>query len=204
MEVEVKLRLRSQDDHAKACKYFCSRKQDAVGQEARKYFQENCFFDGTEKELSSKRVVLRVRFYNMNEKCVVTVKGKAVLKNGVGKASEVEEEIDPILGRTFVENPQLMLESEVGVLRDTVTKFGVKGLTYLGGFKNVRDVFGWNGLQVEIDETKYDWGTVYELECETVSFLPSYFSFFSLPPSSFFCRKNFHLISFGCCEKGNH
>ena len=50
-------------------------------------------------------------------------------------------------------------------------KFGVSGLKSLGGFKNVRDVHDWKGLQVEVDETKYPWGTVYELECETVSSL---------------------------------
>merc|ERR1711934_912669 len=50
---------------------------------------------------------------------------------------------------------------------ETFGKFGVSGLKSLGGFKNVRDVHDWKGLQVEVDETKYPWGTVYELECET-------------------------------------
>ena len=49
------------------------------------------------------------------------------------------------------------------------SKFNVKGLVCLGGFKNVRDVYQWNGLSLEVDETKYDWGTVYEIECEAVS-----------------------------------
>lgn len=26
----------------------------------------------------------------------------------------------------------------------------------------------WNNHVLELDETKYDWGTLYELECETV------------------------------------
>jgi len=30
-------------------------------------------------------------------------------------------------------------------------------------------VYSWKGLDVEVDETKYDWGTVFEIECETVS-----------------------------------
>jgi len=47
------------------------------------------------------------------------------------------------------------------------SKFDVKGLKCLGGFKNVRDVFAWEGLKIELDETKYEWGTVYEIECET-------------------------------------
>ena len=36
---------------------------------------------------------------------MVTVKGKAVLKNGIGKASEVEEAVDPALGRSRREPP---------------------------------------------------------------------------------------------------
>lgn len=36
--------------------------------------QENYFFDGAAQELSSKRVVLRVRFYNQDAKAVITVK----------------------------------------------------------------------------------------------------------------------------------
>jgi uncharacterized protein YjbK len=37
----------------------------------------------------------------------------------------------------------------------------------LGGFLNVRKVVPWKGEILEIDETKYDWGTVHEIECET-------------------------------------
>lgn len=36
--------------------------------------QENFFFDGAGQELSSRRVVLRVRFYNQDQKAVITVK----------------------------------------------------------------------------------------------------------------------------------
>ena len=115
MEVEVKLRLKTAEDHAKACDLFAASEAHKA-----KYFQENFFFDGSNGELSSKRVVLRVRFYNMDEKCVITVKGKAVLENGIGKASEVEEAIDPMLGRSFVEDPHLMLTSDLALLRDTL------------------------------------------------------------------------------------
>ena len=34
-------------------------------------------------------MVLRLRFYNGEEKCVVTVKGKTLLVDGIGKSSEV-------------------------------------------------------------------------------------------------------------------
>ena len=37
----------------------------------------------------------------------------------------------------------------------------------MGGFKNIRKVVPWRGETLEIDETRYDWGTVHEIECET-------------------------------------
>lgn len=36
--------------------------------------QENYFFDGSNRELEATRSVLRVRFYNNNDKAVITVK----------------------------------------------------------------------------------------------------------------------------------
>lgn len=40
-------------------------------------------------------------------------------------------------------------------------------LVALGGFKNVRKVVPWQGETLEIDETQYEWGSVFEVECET-------------------------------------
>lgn len=55
----------------------------------------------------------------------------------------------------------------IGRVRD---EFGVKvkeGFVCLGGFRNVRQVFDWKGLKLELDETLYDFGTSYEIECES-------------------------------------
>ena len=41
-------------------------------------------------------------------------------------------------------------------------------LKCLGGFKNERMDFDWEGFKLELDETQFDWGTVYEIEVETV------------------------------------
>jgi hypothetical protein len=47
----------------------------------------------------------------------------------------------------------------------------------LGGFDNLRREFSWaphggpeggRGFTLELDATTYPWGTLYELECETV------------------------------------
>lgn len=39
----------------------------------------------------------------------------------------------------------------------------------LGGFKNLRQDYNYEGLKMELDETSYEWGTCYEIEIETVS-----------------------------------
>jgi uncharacterized protein YjbK len=41
--------------------------------------QENFFFDGPNRELNSRRVVLRVRFYDTDNKAVLTLKVCLVL-----------------------------------------------------------------------------------------------------------------------------
>ena len=38
----------------------------------------------------------------------------------------------------------------------------------LGGFRNIRDEYDYEGFVLELDETIYPWGTVYEIEVETV------------------------------------
>jgi uncharacterized protein YjbK len=47
------------------------------------------------------------------------------------------------------------------------SKVGATELKCLGGFKNTRTEINWEGNLLEVDQTKYDWGTVYEVECET-------------------------------------
>ena len=65
--MEIKLRLPSKEAH------------DQVAHELRELFreehaQENFFFDGSERELSSQRSVLRCRFYNHDKRAIVTLK----------------------------------------------------------------------------------------------------------------------------------
>lgn len=43
--------------------------------------QENYFFDGSQQELESKRCVLRLRFYNGEEKVVITCKVSDALRH---------------------------------------------------------------------------------------------------------------------------
>jgi hypothetical protein len=48
-------------------------------------------------------------------------------------------------------------------------RYQLTALVSLGGFTNIRQEATWQGHTLELDETSYPWGTLYELECETVS-----------------------------------
>lgn len=160
MEVEVKLRLGSQADRQKTAQLL------AASQLAT-YAQENFFFDGSNQELSSRRVVARVRFYNTDEKATLTVKGKAVVQNGISTVAEEEHEIPPAQGRAIVQQPDKLLEVDSQLVQKIKGVYGLQHMVGLGGFKNVRQVFAWEGHKLELDETQFEWGTVYEIELET-------------------------------------
>ena len=67
MEVEVKLRLADAAAHAALAAALQPGYRTT-------HQQENFFFDGAGGELSSRRVVLRVRFYGGDKKAVITLK----------------------------------------------------------------------------------------------------------------------------------
>lgn len=161
-EVEVKLRI---PDSAS----FAAVKTLLLPSFKTVHDQENHFFDGAQKELSSQKVVLRVRFYGGDQKAVITVKGKQVLKDGIGRAPEEEEEVDPALAREFIRDSSTLLSYDKSELIQKLKeefKFP-KGLKYLGGFDNKRLVYDWRDFTLEVDQTSYPWGSMYEIECET-------------------------------------
>ena len=125
-------------------------------------------FDGSGGELSSRRCVLRVRFYNKDRKAVITFKGEQVLAEGIGTAEEEEEEVDPAAARGFLAAPQSLLDLDSPLLRKLRERHTMRGLVCLGGFDNFRKEFVWRGHLLEVDQTSYPWGTRHELECETV------------------------------------
>lgn len=138
------------------------------------HFHYNFFFDGAVSELSSRRAILRIRFYGDDpgtaERCVLCLKAKAVIVDGVSRVEEDEEELDPSMGRAIWADPNLIGSAESRVLKRVREEFGVKeesGYVCVGGFKNVRGVYDWNGLKLEVDETLFDFGTLYEVECES-------------------------------------
>ncbi len=160
-EVEVKLRI---PDSAS----FAAVKSILLPSFKTVHDQENHFFDGAQKELSSQKVVLRVRFYGTDQKAVITVKGKQVLKDGIGRAPEEEEEVDPILAREFIKDSGALLAYDSKLVQKLKDEFKfAKGLSYLGGFDNQRHVYDWRDFKLEVDQTSYPWGSMYEIECET-------------------------------------
>ncbi|RDX68208.1 Triphosphate tunel metalloenzyme 3, partial [Mucuna pruriens] len=163
MEVEVKLRLAHAHAHHQVTTLLSPF-------HLLTHRQHNLFFDGTASELSACRAILRLRFYGDDERCVASLKARAVLVDGVSRVEEDEEDLNPAVGRDCVAEPGKLGAVESRVLRRVREEFGVateKGFVGLGGFRNVRSVYDWKGLKLEVDETKFDFGTLYEIECES-------------------------------------
>lgn len=164
MEVEIKLRLPSAAAHQLL--------SDALFPfHLRTHLQQNIFFDTAAGDLAAALAALRIRFYDADAKCVLSLKAKAKLVDGVSRVEEEEEEILPSVGREIVAEPAKMgsLLGESNIMRRVREEIGVNGeFVCLGEFRNVRAVYEWEeGLILELDETQYGFGTSYEIECET-------------------------------------
>jgi len=159
MEVEVKIRLPDRSAYEKVAKKL------AAGLRVT-HEQENFFFDGPGNELNSKRTVLRLRFYDTDKKALVTIKGEQVLKDGIGTAPEVEEYIDPIKARGYLLKPLDFFDGSP-LVKTLAEKSTLPGLVCIGGFRNRRQEYEWEGVVLELDETYFEHGTLYEIECET-------------------------------------
>lgn len=160
MEVEVKLRLHDAAAHGQVSTLLSPF-------HVKTHRQENFFFDGSSGELSARRAVLRIRFYDGDARCVICLKARAVLVDGVSRVEEDEEELEPSVGRACVEDPERLKAVESRILGRVRDEFGASGFVGLGGFGNLRGVFEWNGLKLELDETSFGFGILYEIECES-------------------------------------
>lgn len=161
MEVEIKLRLPNKEAHDKVA--------DALKDSyIETHDQENFFFEGSEKELNKAKVSLRTRFYGVDKKCQITMKGRQSMVGGVGTATEDEEDVDPAAARKWIEDPDLLLNLQNSpILEKLRRELKPKHLVCLGGFRNTRKDIKYEGLKMELDETTYDWGKCYEIEIET-------------------------------------
>jgi uncharacterized protein YjbK len=161
-EVEVKIQLLSKEDYDKFDK--------EIGTPKVVQNQENVFFDGTQKEITSVKSIFRLRFFddeNKKERCFLTHKGKSTLSQGVSSVEESEEEVDAQLARQAISDPNTMLQWKgelIELLRDM---YKVNGFVYLGGFKTLRKKYEFENHLIEFDQVQYSFGTNYEIEVET-------------------------------------
>uniref|UniRef100_A0A2N9G525 CYTH domain-containing protein n=1 Tax=Fagus sylvatica TaxID=28930 RepID=A0A2N9G525_FAGSY len=98
MEVEVKLRLPDAIAHRHVTTVL-------TPFHVTTHRQENNFFNGSSNELSSRRAILRLRFADTNPRCVVTLKAKVVIVDGVSRVEEDEEVLDTAIGRECLAEP---------------------------------------------------------------------------------------------------
>ncbi|KAJ3320374.1 hypothetical protein HDV06_005297 [Boothiomyces sp. JEL0866] len=167
MEVELKYRLTKQE-FEKCLQLFNSLPGCKLVDTE---YQENYFYDNANLELEKKRVNFRLRRINAKEiKSVITMKGKgqnhATLKNGVSRISEIEETVDNQIFDQMKSDPNSILGFKLDIvdsLREELTSFD---LVQSAQFKNKRLIYSWKGLELEVDETEYDFGTAYEIEIE--------------------------------------
>jgi len=79
----------------------------------------------------------------------------------------VEEDIDVALARSCVADASQLQGSGCKLLQQIIREYDCEKFVCLGGFRNVRNVYDWEGVKLELDETQYAFGTTYEIECET-------------------------------------
>ncbi|KAE8724287.1 hypothetical protein F3Y22_tig00010533pilonHSYRG00126 [Hibiscus syriacus] len=100
--------------------------------------QENVFDDTPTSALAAANSALRLRFYNLDSHSVISLKSKPKLSQGVSRVEEHEKPIDPSLARSFLTDPNGLLE-----LRND------------------------SRIMERLDESVYDFGVSYEIECES-------------------------------------
>ncbi|KAI3796011.1 hypothetical protein L1987_38672 [Smallanthus sonchifolius] len=164
MEVEVKLRLPDSAAHQKL--------SDVLSPyHTKTHLQQNHFFDTPSLSLATTHLAaLRLRFYDLDSQSILSLKSKPVISGGISRIEEEEEPLDPSLARACAAEPwRLSTVENSGILKRVEGEFGVNlnKLVCLGGFRNVRSVHDWKGLKLELDETQFDFGVNYEIECES-------------------------------------
>ncbi|XP_071737193.1 triphosphate tunnel metalloenzyme 3-like [Rutidosis leptorrhynchoides] len=169
METEVKIQIPNYKNYKTLISLFAPYYVKTL-------YQRNNYFDGVSGELSDSRAVLLIRSYNNQSvrKCFICLKAKALLVNGVSRLEEDTEDIDPSTGQECVFDPTRLvdLSKSSRIMKRVKNEFfggKIDGLGFkgLGGFKNMRKVYEWNGLKIEVDKSSYKFGTLYEIECES-------------------------------------
>lgn len=159
MEVEIKLRLPDAAAHRRLSAFLAPRLR-------RTHAQRNLFFDDAARTLGAATAALRVRLYDGPDdrapsRAVLALKRRARIEAGVSRVEEIEEPLGPALALAYADDPEYSVGGDAAPF------------LCLGGFGNTCAVYEYGleddggGLVLELDETRFDFGTRYELECET-------------------------------------
>lgn len=175
MEVEIKLRLPDAAAHRRLSTFLLPHLR-------RTHAQRNLFFDAAARTLAAATAALRVRLYGPDDRAptraVLALKRRPRLVAGVSRVEELEEPLDPALALACADDPARLGGVDSPIIRLVAGEYSVGGdaapFVCLGGFRNTRAVYELGeeggegaGLVLELDETQFDFGTSYELECET-------------------------------------
>ncbi|KAF7040489.1 hypothetical protein CFC21_050384 [Triticum aestivum] len=168
MEVEIKLRLPDAAAHRRLSSFLAPRLLRT---------------DAPARPLAAAAATAAqrdVRLYGTDDRdpsrAVLTLKRRPRIDADVSRVEEVVEPLDPALALTCVDNPARLGAVDSPIVRLVSDEYGVGGdkapFVCLGGFRNTRGVYELEegeglGLVLELDETHFDFGTNYELECET-------------------------------------
>ncbi|KAI3721033.1 hypothetical protein L2E82_32036 [Cichorium intybus] len=164
IEVEVKLRLPDSNAHQKLSDLLSP-------YHTKTHLQQNLFFDTPSLTLANAhRAALRLRFYDFDSEAILSLKSKPVISVGISRIEEEDEPLDPSLTRACAAEPwRFSTIDKSKTLKRVKEEFGVNlmEVVSLGGFRNVRAVHKCYGLKLELDETQFDFGVNYEIECES-------------------------------------
>ncbi|XP_048532035.1 triphosphate tunnel metalloenzyme 3-like [Triticum urartu] len=165
MEVEIKLRLPDAAAHRRLSSFLAPRLLRT---------------DAPARPLAAATPAQRVRLYGTDDRdpsrAVLTLKRRPRIDAGVSRVEEVVEPLDPALVLTCVDNPARLDAVDSPIIRLVSDEYGLgrdkAPFVCLGGFRNTRGVYELEecegqGLMLELDETHFDFGTNYEMECDT-------------------------------------
>lgn len=166
MEVEVKIRL-TKESYLKALQLFDRLENSKL---IRIDKQKNTFID-TDQELDSRKVTFRLRKSesDFGTKCFITIKGLESKKfeDGIMKVSELESEIDIKDYTKIIDNPLDIQEfDQYELIKILQTETISRNYCVSGEFCTIRNIYDYNQMKIEIDETIYDFGNAYEIEIE--------------------------------------
>ncbi|TKW31326.1 hypothetical protein SEVIR_2G098200v4 [Setaria viridis] len=173
MEVEIKLRLPDAAAHRRLSSFLAPRLHCI-------HPQRNLFFDAAMCPLATANAELRVRLYGPNDAptlAILVLKRRPCIDAGVSRVEEIVETIDTTLALACADDPARLGGVDSSIIQLVAREYGVgrdaAPFICLGGFRNTRAVYKLEedgeglGLVLELDETRFDFWTRYELECET-------------------------------------